>query len=154
MDGAGGDPHHRRQHHHRLRLLADVNLQDKTAGAGPLNFDLTVTLGNIITFLGVGVGALSAYFIQRGNIASAQSDASDASAKAEAAAGLARLVRDELAEYKTAVAKEYVSKEGHRESMDQVLKAISDMGRDMRDDVKNIREQINKLYDAMISNRQ
>lgn len=119
-----------------------------------MGFDFTVTLGNILTFVGIGVAALSAYFIQRSNIQSAQDDAKDASIRAEAAAGMARLARDELAEYKTEVAKGYVSKEGHRESMDQVLKAISEMGSAMRSDVKDIREQINKLYDAMISHRQ
>lgn len=66
-----------------------------------------------------------------------------ANTKADAAAALASTAREELAQYQRHVAETYVSKAGHRESTDQIMKAIGDMGQDVR----GIRERLDNFID-------
>ncbi|MDI6027039.1 hypothetical protein QBK99_12645 [Corticibacterium sp. UT-5YL-CI-8] len=49
----------------------------------------------------------------------------EVSMKADGAAALASLARQELSDHKLHVAETYISKAGHRESTDQVMEAIS-----------------------------
>ncbi|MDZ5697830.1 hypothetical protein [Chelativorans sp. M5D2P16] len=67
----------------------------------------------------------------------------EANTRADAAAALASTARQELAQYRTHVAETYVSKAGHRESTDQIMKAIGDIGQDMR----GIRERLDNFID-------
>ncbi|WP_274426729.1 hypothetical protein [Chelativorans sp. YIM 93263] len=67
----------------------------------------------------------------------------DAKMKADAAAALASTAREELAQYQRHVAENYVSKAGHRESTDQIMKAIGDIGQDMR----GIRDRLDNFID-------
>lgn len=57
-----------------------------------------------------------------GKIGSARKDGAEA---AGAATALASLAREELAAHKLHVAEHYVSKQGHRESTEQIMEAIS-----------------------------
>lgn len=66
--------------------------------------------------------------------------------RAEAAAGLASTARQELADHKLHVAQHYVSKEGHRESTEQVMRAIADVS----GEIKGIRTRFDTFIDNEI----
>lgn len=67
----------------------------------------------------------------------------EAKIKAEAAAATAMLSREELATYKTHVAETYISKAGHRETTDQIMGAIKELG----GDVRGIRQRMDTFLD-------
>lgn len=60
-----------------------------------------------------------------------------------AASGLAALARQELADHRLYVSEHYVSKQGHREIMDQVMDAIGAV----RSAVDGLSGRIDRMYD-------
>lgn len=68
----------------------------------------------------------------------------EANLKADAAASLASLAREELSSYKTYVAEHYISKAGHRETMDQVMAGLNGV----KTAVDGTNQRIDRLFDA------
>jgi hypothetical protein len=99
----------------------------------------------IFLVLGVITGA---WWRVESKIAAAEKDLEVKLANAElriaAQAAHAQLVQQQLLEHKTHVAEHYVSKAGHRETMDTITGLIKDMGSDIR----GLRDRLDKFMDG------
>lgn len=67
----------------------------------------------------------------------------EATTKADAAGMKADLVAAQLSEHKLHVAETYISKQGHRESTDQVMSAIAAV----RSEISGTNSRLDKLFD-------
>ncbi|GLS29975.1 hypothetical protein SAMN04488498_104320 [Mesorhizobium albiziae] len=104
-----------------------------------MTIDPTVTLGNLLTIGALIVGALSAWFLLRGDVVSMKAAQADQKEKHDAlAASYAALQKraeeirargaHELAEYKLIVAREYATNEAIKEVETTLVKAIDRLG--------------------------
>lgn len=103
--------------------------------------------GVIVAMAGIVVACFAVWWRIEGKVEKAKTDAlteaEAANKRADAAAGLGRMAREELSEYKTHVAETYISKEGHREANQQLMSAIGDL----RGDVRGIRDRFDSFMD-------
>lgn len=101
----------------------------------------------VVSFFVMLFGALSGVWWRvEGKVDKARSEATD---KAIAASMKADIVVTQLAELRLYVAENYVSKAGHRETMDQVMEAIGAV----RQAVDALSGRIDRMYDGKPTTR-
>lgn len=101
----------------------------------------TVTWEVLAGLAAILFGAFAIWWRIEGRIKEARQDAGK---QADAASSQAIHTASQLAEYKTHVAETYVSKEGHKQSTDQIMTAIVSV----KTAVEGTNQRIDRLFDG------
>lgn len=103
-----------------------------------------MTGAEIIPFVGVILALFGAMFgVWKYVDAKITAARKDAEIKADSAAELARLTHGELAAHKLHIAENYVSKQGLKETRDEILKAVGGL----RDDFRHLTSRLDSLHE-------
>lgn len=97
-----------------------------------MNLDPTISLGNILSLVGMIVAAIYSWVVVRGQAASARQDVDDLQKSHDALARRVEEIRakgaHELAEWKLYVAREYVTAATIKEVEERMIEAINRLG--------------------------
>lgn len=93
-----------------------------------ISFDWTFNVGHLLTIAAIIVAALSAFFIQRGNINTAVKEANEAKEEAKNAILRARELGAELANYRLEVSEKYATHKSLEQLEERIIQAVERIG--------------------------